>query len=83
MIITLVPRTILTTARLFSRTSVLGPNQPRVEPLQQGPTTVARELGPGKTALRPEPDQAPSGQAPGKSAVRVLCLVDRIVKPIL
>lgn len=54
----------------FYRARVLGSNKPRLESLQQGPSTIARQPGTGKTALRPEPDRTPCGQSPGECTRR-------------
>lgn len=53
---------------MFFRSGILGPDKPRVEPLQQGSTTISRELGPGKIALRSQLDRAARGQATGELA---------------
>lgn len=46
----------------------MGPNKSRVEPLQQGPATIARELGTGKIALRSQSDRVARRQASGEYA---------------
>lgn len=49
------------------RTGVLGPYQPRMEPLQQGQETIPCQPGAQQTAVRPQPATIAHRQAQGES----------------